>query len=161
MVRYGVPVQIAYIVNDHEQAVETWRARGAGPFVVRPHIPVHGVRYRGTDATFDHSSAYGWFGDIMIELVIDHTVGPSAVRDVVGPGGVGLHHVAWFVDDLPAWQAKLTGWGWPEAMYANTASQPFVFHDATAELGHMIELYQATPGLLGFYDHVRSLAAGK
>lgn len=158
MGRFGVPVQIAYAVRNHEASIARWLARGAGPFVVREHIPVHSVRYRGQPAAFDHSSAYGWYGDVMIELVVDHTVGPSAVRDVVGDGE-GLHHIAWFVDDLPVWQAKLVGWGWPEAMYANTASQPFCFHDATHELGHMIELYEATPALLGFYEHIRGLAS--
>jgi catechol 2,3-dioxygenase-like lactoylglutathione lyase family enzyme len=157
-VEFGVPVQIAYAVHDLGLAMERWTARGAGPFVVREHIAVHSVRYRGKPATFDHSSAYGQFGDLMLELVVDHTVGPSAVRDVVGDGE-GLHHVAWFVDDMDAWQARLTTAGWPEVMRAETRSQPFAFHDATAELGHMIELYEATPHLVAFYEHVRSLAA--
>lgn len=97
---------------------------------------------------------------MMLELVVDHTVGSSAVRDVVG-AGTGLHHMAWMVDNLPAWQAKLNAAGWPEAMYAETLTGTgFAFHDATAELGHMIELYEASPGLLGFYAKVRAAAHG-
>ena len=97
----------------------------------------------------------------MVELVVDHTEGPSPVADVVGPGGVGLHHVAHFVDDLAAAQAALITRGWPEVLWASTASGlAFAFHDATAELGHMIELYEGVPGLRAFYRRVREASLG-
>jgi Glyoxalase/Bleomycin resistance protein/Dioxygenase superfamily len=95
----------------------------------------------------------------MVELVKDHTIGPSPVRDIVGDGGEGLHHLAFFAPDLPALSAQLAARGWPEALYAETASgQVFMFHDASATLGHMIELYEPTPALLGFYAAVRDTA---
>ena len=158
----GAPVQVAYAVRDVRAAAARWAERdGAGPFFVNEHIPVVNVRYRGAPGAFDHSSAYGQWGDVMVELVQDHTAGPSAVRDVVGEGGEGLHHVAFFVDDLDAAQAVLAARGWPEAMRAETASGAvFVFHDATAELGHMIELYVGSPGLRGFYAMVAAAARG-
>ena len=156
----GVPIQVAYAVTDVREAAHRWAAtHGAGPFIVMDHIPLATARHRGVAATFDHSSAYGQWGDVMLELVCDHTVGPSAVADVVGVGGVGLHHVAHFVRDLSAAQAALAGYGWPEALYAETSTgTAFAFHDATAELGHMIEIYEGTPGLRAFYQHVASLA---
>ena len=99
----GAPVQIAYAVRDAEAAAASWASKfRAGPFFVRRHIAVSEVRHRGAPSVFDHTSAYGQWGDVMVELVQDHTVGPSPVADVVGPGGEGLHHLAYFVDDLPA-----------------------------------------------------------
>lgn len=156
----GPPVQIAYAVRDVHEAAARWVAeRGAGPFFVAEHIEVVDVRYRGAPATFDHSSAYGQWGAIMVELVCDHTEGPSAVADVVGPGGTGLHHVAHFVDDFDAGQRELAARGWTEAMRASTTTgNTFAFHDATAELGHMVEIYVATPGLRGFYAMVAGAA---
>ena len=159
----GKPVQIAYAVRDVRAAAAAWAARdGAGPFFVLDHIAVEHVRYRGASATFDHSSAYGQWGDVMVELVQDHTVGPSAVRDVVGDRGEGLHHLAFMVDDLAATQAALAARGWPEAMYAEVGGSgtAFVFHDATAELGHMIELYVGTDRLRAFYAMVAGAASG-
>lgn len=159
----GRPVQLAYAVRDARAAAAEWAERdGAGPFFVNAHIPVVNVRYRGTPGAFDHTSAYGQWGDVMVELVQDHTVGPSAVRDVVGERGTGLHHLAFMVDDLAAAQAALAARGWPEAMYAEVAGSgtAFVFHDATAELGHMIELYVGSPGLRGFYTMVADAARG-
>ena len=61
---------------------------------------------RGTPGTFDHSSAYGQWGAIMVELVEDHGDGPSPVRDMFPPDGSGLHHLAFFVDDLDAAVAR-------------------------------------------------------
>ena len=158
----GPPVQIAYAVRDLDTAVQSWVAsHGAGPFFVSEHIALSDVRYRGTPSTFDHSSAYGQWGDVMVELVVDHTEGPSPVADVVGIGGVGLHHVAHFVDDFAAAQAALITRGWPEALWASTASGlAFAFHDATAELGHMVELYEGVPGLRAFYRRVREASLG-
>lgn len=160
----GRPVQIAYAVRDVRAAAEHWaESVGAGPFFVNEHIAVRDVRYRGAPATFDHSSAYGQWGSVMVELVQDHTVGPSAVRDVVGEGGEGLHHVAFLVDDLAAARASLTARGWPEAMVATAgtgAGTVFVFHDATSELGHMIELYERSDRLVGFYAMVAAASDG-
>ena len=158
----GPPVQIAYAVDDLDAAAAEWSARfGAGPFFVREHITVSDVRYRGAPGSFDHSSAYGQWGDVMVELVKDHTIGPSPVADVVGAGGSGLHHLAYFVDDLATAQSALVQLGWPEALWAQTPSGvAFAFHDATATLGHMVELYEGTPGLRGFYAMVRGAALG-
>lgn len=125
------------------------------------HIPLAEVRYRGEPGSFDHSSAYGQWGGVMVELVCDHTIGPSPVADVVGVGGEGLHHVAHFVDSLSAAGAALAANGWPEALWARTArGSAFAFHDAVGSLGHMIELYEPSAGLLGFYERVAAAAVG-
>ena len=121
--KLGPPVQLAYAVNDLESAALAWVAsHGAGPFFVMKHIAVSEVLYCGRPATFDHSSAYGQLGPIMVELVCDHTVGPSPFPDVDAPGGQGLHHVAHFVDDVTAMRAHLTAQGCAEALRARTAS---------------------------------------
>ena len=158
----GPPVQIAYAVADLDAAARVWTERfGAGPFFVSEHIAVHNVRYRGAAGSFDHSSAYGQWGGLMVELVKDHTVGPSPVADVVGHGGTGLHHLAYFVDDLATTQSALVQLGWPEALWARTPSGvAFAFHDAVGTLGHMIEIYEGTPALRGFYAMVRDAASG-
>lgn len=156
----GAPVQIAYAVRDIRDAAKTWCAtQGAGPFFVMDHIALHDVRYRGRPGLFDHSSAYGQWGPLMVELVHDHTIGASPIADVVGVGGTGLHHVAHFVPDFTAAQDHLTAIGFPELLCARTtAGNLFAFHDARERLGHLIEIYEPTPALVGFYERVRSAA---
>ena len=158
----GPPVQIAYAVPDARAAAAQWAAScGAGPFFVREHIPLVDVEVRGVPASFDHSSAYGQWGTVMVELVQDHTVGPSPVRERFGVGESGLHHLAFFVDDHVSASAAMAARGWAEALFAQTSSgQGFAFHDATATLGHMVEIYEGTPRLRGFYSMVAHASLG-
>ena len=152
---FGAPVQIAYAVDDVEAAASLWRERfGAGPFVIRSHIELDSVRIAGESTTFDHSSAYGQWGDVMVELVQQHTPSIGAAR--------GLHHCAYFVEDVEAAQLALTEVGYPELLFANVAgsSTAFAFHDARPTLGHLIEIYEGTPRLREFYAYIRSLALG-
>tara|TARA_A100001015_G_C14486964_1_gene517717 strand:- start:30 stop:377 length:348 start_codon:yes stop_codon:yes gene_type:complete len=106
------PVQIAYAVEDAEAAAKKWAAEfGAGPFFLAEHILVTDVIYRGSPGEYDHSSAYGQWGNLMIELVQDHGIGPSVVKDSYAPGETGLHHLAYFVDDLNFTTEKLASMG--------------------------------------------------
>lgn len=150
----GGPVQVAYAVDDVTAAARAWVRRGVGPFFVREHIEVVEVRLRGHAATFDHSSAFAQWGDLMIELIQQHDRGPAAI---VGTSGV--HHMAHFVDDFDVATAMLGDAGRPEVLYGETTTGTrFAFHDALAERGHLIEVYERSPGLARFYDLVRTAA---
>ena len=119
----GSPVQIAYAVPDVESAARSWAAHfGAGPFFVRAHIELVDVVIRGRPGTFDHSSAYGQWGAVMVELVEDHGDGPSPVRDMFPRDGSGLHHLAFFVENVDAAVEDLMAQGHELAMSARTAS---------------------------------------
>lgn len=149
------PVQIAYAVPNavdlRRRADEFGAATGAGPFVVVEHVALERALVRGAASSFDHSSAYGQWGDLMVELVQEHT---PPVAEVVG-----VHHLAYFVDDLNDAITWCERRGWPLALDATTAGgQRFVFADARAECGHLIEMYEPNEKLLGFYEHVRRLA---
>lgn len=146
----GPPAQIAYVVDDVRSAALHWSTvHGAGPFFVLDHIAVRDVRFRGQPAEFDHSSAFGQWGPIMVELLCDH--------GGLFAGHRGVHHVAHLVPELDVARQWCVDGGHPEAMYASTATgMPFVFHDATATLGHYIELYEPKPGVVALYEMVKS-----
>jgi hypothetical protein len=164
-VELGRIVQVAYDVGDGSD-VRTAAARhaarfGAGPFFVNEHIPLASVEHRGEPAVFDHSSAYGQSGGVMVELVRQHRVEPESLRLQLSQRGTGVHHVAYFVDDLDREADRLEELGYPQAMLAATASgRRFAFHDAVAELGHLLEIYELDDGLAGFYAMVADAAAG-
>ena len=142
----GGPVQIAYGVDDIPGAVLRWEALGAGPFVVREHIAVE-------PSWFDHSSAYGWWGSVMVELVRVHAPVELHHR--------GLHHMAYFVDSFTTAAAVLAADGMPPVLTARAGDTDFAFHDATASLGHYIEIYEPSDRLVGFYDHIRELSRAR
>jgi hypothetical protein len=153
-------VQVAYAVPDAVAAAERWASEiGAGPFFVRPHIPLVDVMHRGAPASFDHTSAYGQWGTIMVELVEDHTNGPSVVRDMFPPGTGGLHHLAFMVDDVEPTIRTLVGRGHQLAMSARTTGGlEFHFVDSLAEHGHFLEIYPRSPRLVDFYRTVADAA---
>lgn len=147
----GGPVQIAYAVDDVIAAAQQWSIRGAGPFFVREHIDVHNVRVRGEPATFDHSSAYGQWGAVMVELIHQHDAGADPVV-----GRTGIHHMAFFVERFGGAADVLRADGYDEVLYAETSTgMPFAFHDARSDRGHLIEIYERTGPLDRFYRMVR------
>ena len=149
------PVQLAYAVADVRRAATDWAARGVGPFFVLEHIALREVRVRGVTGSFDHSSAYSWWGSVMVELICQHDGGADPIVPTAG-----LHHVAFFVDDVDDAADRLVAQGHDEVLHAETtAGTPFAFHDARPTLGHLIEIYEPTNRLRGFYDMVRSAAA--
>jgi len=152
----GPPIQIAYAVPDVHAAAARWAAGfGAGPFFVREHIELVDVVHRGRPARFDHSAAYGQWGTMMIELVQDHGTTTSVVRDMYAHDETGAHHVAFAVQDIGAALKWLQGLGHGLAMSARTTGgTEFCFVDTVAECGHMLELYERSERLLGFYEMV-------
>jgi hypothetical protein len=161
----GLPVrQLAYKVNDLEAAAAAHhRQFGSGPFFVLRHVALTSSQHRGVEQPFDHSSAYGQWGAVMVELVVQHNPDPSALHDMFpwASGKEGLHHAALFVDDLDAAIARFDAEGAPLAQLSVTQTgTAFAFVDARASLGHMLELYEPTGQLTGFYDFVAEAAKG-
>ncbi len=151
----GPPMQIAYAVADVHAAAERFAATtGAGPFFVVEHIGIISARVHGEPGVFDHSSAYGQWGSLMVELVQEHS------HPVVPPDG-RVHHFAFWVPDLTEAVAQCATRGWSEVLWAHTtAGQSFAFCDARAEHGHLVELYEPTERLRGFYAMVAAAADG-
>jgi hypothetical protein len=156
--------QLAYKVNDLETAAAAHhRAFGSGPFFVLRHVALASSLHRGEARPFDHSSAYGQWGSVMVELVVQHNADDSALHEMFpfGSGREGLHHAALFVDHLDAEIARFAAEGAPLAQLSVTAGgTAFAFVDTRASLGHMLELYEPTEQLTGFYDFVAAAAQG-
>jgi hypothetical protein len=149
-------VQAAYFVEDVFAAAEFWAKKyGAGPFLVLENIPLDDVIYRGEPGQLDHSSAYGQYGGLMVELVQQNNDGPSPFRDVYPPGQFGLHHMASFAPDL---DTALASAGHPTALRARAGDMDFAFVDTQSSLGHMVELYQDCETIRGFYQLVAAAA---
>ena len=157
MISLGPPVQIAYAVSDIFRGVDKWiKDFGAGPFFIAEHIPIKNVIYRGQPSELDITVAYGQWGEIMIELVQDNGEGPSIIRDLYPPQKSGLHHLAYFVNDMDLVSAKLVEEGYVLAMSGQAGENRFQFFDAISEMGHFLEIYEPIESLKYLYERVRS-----
>jgi hypothetical protein len=148
-------VQVAYAVDDLEAAGRAWAERtGAGPFFLRQHPPAAAVDASGRAAVFCHASSYGQWGALQLELVQVQAGTSASLRSAL-PSGRGVHHVAWFCDDLASEQRRLVALGWPMVMTAHTASgSGYAFHDARHDIGHLVEVYEPATRLLALYGRV-------
>ena len=155
-------VQVAYHVPDIEAAaIAMIKQTGAGPFFVSRKIALAEGEHRGVPCPFVHSSAYGQWGAVMVEFVQQDSHGPSPFRDLYQAHERGLHHMAVMTTDLQGSYQHFENNGMPRVTRAVTHSGvEFAFLDALHTLGHFIEIYEASPQLLGFYDLVRTAAAG-
>ncbi len=155
-------VQVAYFVEDAQASAERMaRTFGAGPFFFLERIELAWGEHRGMPCQFVHSSAYGQWGPVMMELVQQDEEGPSPFRDLYGPGKEGIHHVATMVDSLPETYRHYADRGFEIAARAETLTgTEFAFVDTVSALGHMVEVYEASETLLGFYAMVRQAAEG-
>ena len=158
----GPIVQVAYFVPDAREAAERMVAsHGAGPFHVIDRIELEWGELRGEPCDFLHTSAYGQWGDLMMELVQQDVEGPSPFREMYAPGESGIHHVATMVDDLAQTYDQLASAGVEVAAKAMTKTgTEFAFVDTLAAQGHFTEIYERGPGLLRFYEMVRKAAEG-
>ncbi|MFD2136543.1 hypothetical protein ACFSLT_18030 [Novosphingobium resinovorum] len=79
--------QIAYFVPDVRAAARAHSAAfGSGPYYVADHIALTRAVHRGVERELDHSSAYGQWGEVMIEFCQQNNPGPSAFHDLYPEG---------------------------------------------------------------------------
>jgi hypothetical protein len=153
-------VQNAYHVADLDSAIVRWHeATGLGPFLVRRHIRLDSVRYRGAPSTLDISAAHVQSGSLQIELVQQHDGSPSAFRDMFAPDEEGLHHVALFPEDHQAMVDHYEALGFASATDLITAERRgATYVDARPLCGHMIEIYRVNDSLIAFYEQIAEAA---
>src|SRR6478736_2963484 len=94
---------VGYAVEDLEAGITRFAATfGAGPFFVMEHIEFQTVTFAGEPAVYDHSSGFGRWGSILVELTQVHDAQPEGLREALAAPGSGIGHVAWLADDLAA-----------------------------------------------------------
>lgn len=153
------PIQhLCYIVADIPTAVDRWvETFGAGPFFwLGRHIEFDELRFRGSDCIFDHSSALGQWGEVMVELSELHELAPAEFeRAFRGNGDVA--HVSYIVDDAEAESARLQAAGMPAFLYARQGPIAITFHESPL-LGHAIEIHRHGEVIDGMFALVRQAA---
>lgn len=156
-------IQIAYVVPDIRAACRQHAALfGTGPFYVASNIPFSSSRYRGKDASFNHSSAFSQWGDVMIEFMQREDDAPSVLTDVLDrtQGRASMHHKAIFVPDPADTAARFAQSGHDIAFHGTLTAGIEVFMVDTLDLyGHMIELYAPSQIVRDFFGMVRDSSA--
>jgi methylmalonyl-CoA/ethylmalonyl-CoA epimerase len=153
----------AYVVENIEATVERLAKQlGAGPFFLVENVPLENVTSRGEPAEFVHHSAFGYCGGGPIELMEIVRLVPERIERHFSAVRPAVHHVAWTVPpaSVKDLRRELEDRGLPEYLSAQLGEVDSTLHDASASLGHDIEIHVDSQGLRDFFQSVRDAAEG-
>ena len=143
---------VGYVVECLAEAVQRWSVMlGAGPFYALENVAFDEVSHAGDDVVFEHSTAFGQWGAVPVELWEIHRLKPAGV---LGPRFAPLNqlnHFSYVVDDVAAESARLEEVGFPAILSARMGSVHERIHDAP-QLGHVIEVQQDGEVPRRFFD---------
>ena len=155
----GEPHHHAYLVEDIEATVNRLVDQlGAGPFFLVERVPLENVLSRGEPAEFVHNSCGGG----AIELIEPVSVAPQRVEKGFSRPRPGIHHVAYAVPptEVADLRRSLDERGLSEYLSSQLGELDTTLHDASATLGHDIEIHVDNEGLRAFFEMVRGAADG-
>jgi methylmalonyl-CoA/ethylmalonyl-CoA epimerase len=155
---FGTIMQLGYIVEDAAAAAAEWSARvGVGPFYVLDRNAMDDCYFRGVRTPAEMKLAFGYWGSVQVELVEPLNGGTGFYREALRGAGK-LNHCATVVSDLDALldQHKLRD------RVILSGTQPsglkFVYLEEYLPGGLHLELIQATPGTLGAFAAMETIA---
>lgn len=157
----GPIMQIAFVPEDFEAALDFWtKTMGVGPFYMLDHIPLVGARYRGVPTDVDQSAALGYWGDMQIELIVQHNDAPSTYREWRQAGREGVHHVGVTIPDMASAKAMLEGIG---GVVVHEAELPGGAQATYVEMpgdSPIVELIHLDPKFDKLFDFIKRAAVG-
>ncbi len=159
----GEPHHYAYVVEDIGATVDRMVDQlGAGPFFLVERVPLENVLSRGEPAEFVHNSAFGSCGGGTMELMEVIRLAPERVEKGFSGPRPGIHHVAYAVPstEVADLRSSLDERGLSQYLSAQLGEVDTTFHDASAVLGHDIEIHVDCEGLRDFFEMVRGGAEG-
>jgi methylmalonyl-CoA/ethylmalonyl-CoA epimerase len=158
----GEPHHYAYVVEDIEATVDRLvDDLGAGPFFLIETVPVENVHSRGEPAEFVHNSAFGACGGAVVELIEAVRLAPARVQNGFAGPKPRIQHVAYVVPAAEAADLRrsLDDRGLSEYL-SSQLGEVTTLHDASAVLGHDIEIHAHNQGLHDFFGMVSGAAQG-
>lgn len=153
-------MQLAYVVENLELALEHWlREIKVGPFFVLRSLEALDKRYRGAPTDVDLDIALGFSGNVCIELIQQKCKSPSVYRELLDSKGGGFHHWGLFAEAFDEAVVRYQQHGHVLAFSgAVVIGGRFAYMDTVAQLGGMIELIEATPGVRELFANLENSA---
>ncbi len=151
---FGPCVQQGYVVPEIYAAISHWLARGIGPFYIEEHISPP-AEFDGRAFTPDISAAFTYCGDQQIEVVQQHDNQDTVYKEFLQthPEG-GLHHLAFWVDDIAAVIEKLPASG-KHYCLRQVYGGMHAYLDCVEQPGVMIQLMQTGPMMRELFSIIK------
>lgn len=153
---------VGYVVDDLEAAAQRLAETvGAGPFLHLGHVALEVATYRGAAAQYDHETAFGQWGAMIVEISRIEAADPPGLRDFFASRPApAIGHLGWLVDDLEAESDRLQRAGLELVHTGGSGPVRAHWHDGGPLFGHPVEVLQRCPEILGLYAAIGDAAAG-
>ena len=152
-------MQQAWVVADLDKVMFAWVRRcGVGPFFVAEHVPMEQLVYRGSPVAVDCTIALAQSGRTQIELIVQHSHGPSIYRDLIPEGRSGFHHLAVLCKDYQHDLEQYQATGCAVAMTGVFVGMRFAYVDCCDALGCVIELIEDKPFIREHFEMIARAA---
>lgn len=134
--------QIGILTDDLDRAVKDWTNRfGVGPWMVFKNVLMEGT-YRGKPTRVTIDVALGYRGDTQIEFIKATNNAASPYRDADLNPLMGMHHVAWLVEDLDAVTKEMEAGGLVRVFFAQNAAVRVGYFEDPAQKGMLYEIIE-------------------
>lgn len=164
---FGSTQQLGVVVRDFHGALRHWTGTlGIGPFHYFTDMPVSDYRYRGQPAPAPVLSiAFGYSGDLQIEIIHQHNDAPSPYRDFLDAGHEGVQHLSSFCSseaEFDARRAAIRDAGIALLASGSIGGTRFAYFDTLdSPAGTVFEISEsAKPGPREVFAMMRDAASG-
>jgi len=154
--RFGQVVHVAYAVADIDEAMNHWiSGLGIGPWTCIRNIELESV-YRGEPLTLRLHEALAYAGTLQIQLVqcLNAPDEPTPYQARQQSGSWGLHHVAYFSEDIDrdVATARAQGFGSSCEMQSKDGHRYFYLRSDNPSTEVWIEFLEVFPLLTDIYQ---------
>jgi methylmalonyl-CoA/ethylmalonyl-CoA epimerase len=152
----GNVFQIGYVVPDIHAGVRFFKEKlGIPNFLVKEDIQGQEQTYRGKPGDFRHSIAFGYAGDVQIEL-IQSLSGASTYSEFLdqNPKG-GVHHLGILSNDYNTGVADMTGRGFKLVQSGRNGETRFAYFDVDHPIGTLMEIVCLAPAIKAAFERLR------
>ncbi len=155
----GTLFHIGYVVPNLDRALAYFNDRlGAPRFMAFREVPVENATFRGSPAAISHSMAFGYVGDMQIE-VIEPLSGHSTYAEFLNrvPAG-GVHHLADRVDDYDRAVSALEMRGYTLVQSGTFGRTRFGYFEAGDDIGTVTEIVHLDADTVAIFERIRTQA---
>jgi len=148
--------QIAYVVPDLHAAIAFFKEKmGVDKFIAFENLCLADQVYNGAPGDYRQSIAFGFCGDMQIEL-IQPLSGPSSYSDYLAknPQG-GVQHLGILVEDYDAALAEMKGRGFKLVQTGRNGDTRFAYFDTADSLGTLTEVVYLAPAERAGYERMK------
>jgi hypothetical protein len=159
---FGRVVQVAYLVEDMDAAMEHWLAQaGLGPWTCFRNIELEAV-FGQRELTLRIHEGLAYMGDLQIQLVqsLNDPTEPTPYQTYLETRRFGVHHMAFFSEDIEADVARASAQGFGRTCsMRDKAGYRYYYCQSTALPDVWIEFLEVYPELTRIFQEGIAAAA--